>query len=75
MRNVVVAELTKIQIYKKFISEEINLSAGFILNGTGLINVMMGGMILNWIFLFGVTYGKYGWDVGEPISYLTGLTV
>jgi len=21
-------------------------------------------MSVNWIFLFAVTYGKYGWDVG-----------
>jgi hypothetical protein len=32
-------------------------------------------MSLNWAFLFGITYGKYGWDVGEPVSYLTGLGV
>lgn len=32
-------------------------------------------MSVNWMFLFGVTYGKYGWDVGEPISYLTDLGV
>jgi hypothetical protein len=32
-------------------------------------------MTANWIFLFGVTYGKYGWDVGEPLSYLTVLGV
>ena len=32
-------------------------------------------MGLNWAFLFGITYGKYGWDVGEPVSYLTGLGV
>jgi hypothetical protein len=32
-------------------------------------------MSINWAFLFGVTYGKYGWDVGEPLSYLTSLTV
>ena len=32
-------------------------------------------MSLNWVFLFGITYGGYGWDVGEPLSYLTLLTV
>ena len=32
-------------------------------------------MSLNWVVLFGVTYGAYGWDVGEPISYLTLLAV
>lgn len=32
-------------------------------------------MSANWIILFGITYGKYGWDVGEPIAYLTNLGV
>lgn len=32
-------------------------------------------MTTNWAFLFAITYGKYGWDVGEPISYLTDLGV
>jgi hypothetical protein len=32
-------------------------------------------MGLNWAFLFAITYAKYGWDVGEPVSYLTGLGV
>jgi hypothetical protein len=32
-------------------------------------------MTVNWGFLFGVTYGAYGWDVGEPLSYLTVLGV
>ena len=36
---------------------------------------MMALMALNWAFLIGVTYGKYGWDVGEPISYLSALGV
>jgi hypothetical protein len=36
---------------------------------------MLALMSINWAFLFGVTYGKYGWDVGEPISYLTALGV
>lgn len=30
---------------------------------------------INWVFLFYLTYAKYGWDVGEPVSYLTGLAV
>lgn len=29
----------------------------------------------NWIFLYAVTFGFYGWDVGEPISYLTTVGV
>jgi hypothetical protein len=29
----------------------------------------------NWLFLYVVTFGYYGWDVGEPISYLTTATV
>ena len=29
----------------------------------------------NFIFLFAVTYGGYGWDVGEPLSYLTAVGV
>lgn len=32
-------------------------------------------MSVNWVFLFYLTYAKYGWDVGEPVSYLTGLGV
>ncbi len=32
-------------------------------------------MSVNWVFLFGITYGAYGWDVGEPLSYLTLLAV
>ena len=32
-------------------------------------------MTVQWIFLFAVTYGKYGWDVGEPLSYLSSLGV
>lgn len=32
-------------------------------------------MSANWIVLFYLTYAKYGWDVGEPISYLTNLGV
>ena len=30
---------------------------------------------VNWVFLFYLTYGRYGWDVGQPVSYLTGLAV
>lgn len=37
--------------------------------------MMLGLMSLNWGFLFAVTYGKYGWDVGEPLSYLTSIGV
>jgi hypothetical protein len=29
----------------------------------------------NWIFLYVVTFGYYGWDVGEPISYLSAVGV
>ncbi len=36
---------------------------------------MVGLMSLNWVFLFAVTYGKYGWDVGEPLSFLTNMGV
>ena len=32
-------------------------------------------MSVNWVFLYGITYFKYGWDVGEPVSYLTTLGV
>ncbi len=32
-------------------------------------------MSVNWFFLFGVTYGGYSWNVGEPLSYLTMLGV
>ncbi len=32
-------------------------------------------MASNWVFLYAVTFGYYGWDVGEPISYLTGVGV
>jgi len=32
-------------------------------------------MSLNWVFLFALTYGGYGWDVGEPLSYLVGASV
>lgn len=36
---------------------------------------MLSIMTTNWLVLFGITYLKYGWDVGEPVSYLTSLTV
>lgn len=36
---------------------------------------MLALMGLNWAFLFAITYGKYGWDVGEPVSYLSALGV
>lgn len=29
----------------------------------------------NWVFLYVVTFGYYGWDVGEPISYLSAVGV
>jgi hypothetical protein len=32
-------------------------------------------MGVNWIFLYVITFGYYGWDVGEPISYLTSVGV
>lgn len=42
---------------------------------TKFVKMMLGMMSLNWAFLFAVTYGKYGWDVGEPLSYLTSIGV
>ena len=36
---------------------------------------MLGLMSLNLAFLFAITYGKYGWDVGQPVSYLTSIGV
>lgn len=49
----------------------------FIENGKArsLMTNLIALMSLNWMFLFGVTYGAYGWDVGEPLSYLTALSV
>lgn len=35
---------------------------------TGLLIVNFGAMAY-------ITYGKYGWDVGEPVSYLSSLFV
>lgn len=32
-------------------------------------------MSANWIFLYAITFGLYGWDVGEPISYLSSAGV
>ncbi len=32
-------------------------------------------MSANWMMLFGITFGLYGWDVGEPVSYLTAAGV
>lgn len=40
-----------------------------------LVTNLVALMTLNWMFLFGVTYGGYGWDTGEPLSYLTNLAV
>ena len=40
-----------------------------------LLYKIIGLMSANWVFLFAITYGRYGWDVGEPVSYLTSLTV
>ena len=39
------------------------------------INKMSVIMGTNWIFLYIITFGYYGWDVGEPISYLTAVGV
>lgn len=39
------------------------------------MNRLLGLMSFQWIFLFAVTYGKYGWDVGEPLAYLSSLSV
>jgi hypothetical protein len=36
---------------------------------------MITAMGIQWVCLFGITFGLYGWDVGEPISYLSGLIV
>ena len=36
------------------------------------MSLLMGS---NWIFLYIITFGYYGWDVGEPISYLTAVGV
>ena len=37
--------------------------------------MMLAIMSTNWVFLFCITYLKFGWDVGEPVSYLTSLGV
>ena len=39
------------------------------------INKMSLLMGTNWVFLYIITFGYYGWDVGEPISYLTSVGV
>ena len=39
------------------------------------VSQIIGLMSMQWVFLFAVTYGKYGWDVGEPLSYLSSLGV
>jgi len=38
-------------------------------------NLLIAVKIIHFLFLFGITYGKYGWDVGEPIAYLSSLGV
>lgn len=37
--------------------------------------IMITAMAVQWVFLFVITFGVYGWDTGEPLSYLSGLTV
>ena len=39
------------------------------------VNKMTLLMGTNWVFLYIITFGYYGWDVGEPISYLTAVGV
>jgi len=29
----------------------------------------------NWVFLYVITFGYYGWDVGEPLAYLSAVGV
>ena len=41
-------------------------------NFVNKMSILMG---TNWIFLYVITFGYYGWDVGEPISYLTAVGV
>lgn len=41
----------------------------------GMMANVIAMMTFNWVILFAITYGKYGWNMGEPISYLTGLGV
>ena len=37
--------------------------------------VLMALSIGQFVGLFYITYGLWGWDVGEPVSYLIALTV
>lgn len=39
------------------------------------VNKMSLLMGANWVFLYVVTFGYYGWDVGEPLSYLSAVGV
>lgn len=41
----------------------------------GMMVNVIAVMTFNWAVLFAITYGKYGWNMGEPISYLTSLGV
>lgn len=41
----------------------------------GMMANVIALMAVNWGVLFAITYGKYGWNVGEPVSYLTSLGV
>jgi hypothetical protein len=56
-------------IFNKLNNTELSFRGNFFIKG--IITLMT----LNWAFLFAVTYGKYGWDVGEPLSYLTNIGV
>ena len=42
---------------------------------SSFVNKMSLLMGTNWVFLYIITFGYYGWDVGEPISYLTAVGV
>lgn len=40
------------------------------------MRIIVSLMSVNWVFLFVLTYcGFGGWNVGEPVSYLTNLGV
>ena len=41
-------------------------------NFVNKMSILMGA---NWVFLYVITFGYYGWDVGEPISYLSAVGV
>lgn len=41
----------------------------------GMMANVIALMAVNWGVLFAITYGKYGWNVGQPLSYLTSLGV